>query len=72
MLIFVTMGNKEKLTSHNDAITTGLEDNEAVLSYLKGGYLNSKELGTPLVAVNSMVGGAENGYCQPTLILQMQ
>lgn len=31
------MGNKEKLTSHNDAITTGLEDNEAVLSYLNGG-----------------------------------
>ena len=66
------MGSKEKLTSHADAITTGLEDNKAVLSYLDGGCLNSKELGMPLVAVNSMVGGAENGYCQPTLILQMQ
>lgn len=36
------MGNKEKLTSHNDAITTGLEDNEAVLSYLKGGVLEQQ------------------------------
>lgn len=36
------MGNKEKLTSHNDAITTGLEDNEAVLSYLNGGVLEQQ------------------------------
>ena len=66
------MGSKEKLTSHTDSITTGLEDNEAVLSYLDGGYLNSKELGMLLLVANSMVGGAESGYCQPTLILQMQ
>lgn len=42
MLIFMVMGSKEKLTSHNDAITTGLEDNEAVLSYLDGGVLEQQ------------------------------
>lgn len=66
------MGSKEKLTSHADAITTGLEDNEAVLSYLNGGHLSNKELGMPLVAVNSMVGGAGSGYCHAILTLQMQ
>ncbi len=38
----MVMGSKEKLTSHNDAITTGLEDNEAVLSYLDGGVLEQQ------------------------------